>query len=116
MIYHAVKEADLHDLQAIGQDTSPETRPAANSEIDPVARGAAIRSLIRSGQIRFGGNKTLKIYGTLSCSSGKRMKVKNRVFFESEAEAQQAGYRPCGHCMQEKYKLWATARDKFISS
>jgi len=65
---------------------------------------ARVRSLIRSGRIRFGGNKTLKIYGTLSCSSGKRMKAANRVFFASEAEARQAGYRPCGHCLREQYK------------
>jgi hypothetical protein len=75
-------------------------------EIDLVARGAAIRSLIRSGQIRLGGNKVLKIYGTLSCSSGKRMKTANRVFFQSEAAAILAGYRPCGHCLKEKYKQW----------
>src|SRR5258708_8895898 len=61
-----------------------------------------IRSLIRAGKIRFGGNKILKIYGTLSCSSGKRMKAENRVFFESEAEARLAGYRPCGHCMKDQ--------------
>jgi hypothetical protein len=65
---------------------------------------ARVHSLVRSGRIRFGGNKTLKIYGTLSCSSGKRMKAANRVFFESEAEARQAGYRPCGHCLREQYK------------
>lgn len=65
-----------------------------------------LRTLIATGKIKFGGNKTLKIYGTLTCSSGKRMKVENRVFFETEAAAIRAGYRPCGHCMTEKYKAW----------
>ncbi|MGN6478422.1 MAG: Ada metal-binding domain-containing protein [Flavipsychrobacter sp.] len=48
----------------------------------------------------------LKIYGSLSCSSGKRMKRSNRIFFVSEAEAIENGYRPCGHCMKNEYKNW----------
>lgn len=48
----------------------------------------------------------MKIFGTLSCSSGKRMKMENRIFFESEEEAINAGYRPCGHCLREKYVQW----------
>jgi hypothetical protein len=101
MIHHLSIVASPEGLPEIGPDIHP--------GIDQIACSANISALIRSGRIRFGGNKTLKIYGALSCSSGKRMKVKNRVFFESEAEAQQAGYRPCGHCMREKYKLWKTA-------
>jgi methylphosphotriester-DNA--protein-cysteine methyltransferase len=70
--------------------------------------------MIAKGQIQFAGNKRLKIYGTLTCSSGKRMKKENRVFFRSEPEAIDAGYRPCGHCMREKYNqhfsLQATAK------
>jgi methylphosphotriester-DNA--protein-cysteine methyltransferase len=66
----------------------------------------ALRSRIRTGKINFGGNKKLKIYGLLSCSFGKRMKKENRVFFISEKEALQNNYRPCGHCMKEKYRLW----------
>ena len=34
------------------------------------------------------------------------MKMINRVFFSSEAEAIEEGYRPCGHCLEEKYKEW----------
>jgi len=34
------------------------------------------------------------------------MKKENRVFFSSEQEAINNGYRPCGHCMIEKYKIW----------
>jgi len=65
-----------------------------------------LRSRIRSGEIKFGGNCKLKIYGMLHCSSGKRMKQENRVFFKSEKEAIENNYRPCGHCMKAKYKLW----------
>jgi methylphosphotriester-DNA--protein-cysteine methyltransferase len=66
--------------------------------------------LIKKGAIKFGGNKKLKIYGTLSCDSGKRMKKENRLFFQSEAEAIDRGYRPCGHCMRDEYQRWKRKR------
>ncbi|MDR3022973.1 Ada metal-binding domain-containing protein [Chryseobacterium sp.] len=65
-----------------------------------------LRSKIHSRDIRFGGNKKLKIYGLLGCGSGKRMKMENRIFFKDEKEALQNNYRPCGHCMREAYKQW----------
>ncbi|REC61549.1 metal-binding protein [Chryseobacterium pennae] len=65
-----------------------------------------LRSKIRKQEIRLGGNKKLKIYGLLSCASGKRMKRENRIFFTNEEEALQNGFRPCGHCMKEKYQQW----------
>ena len=61
---------------------------------------------IKKGEICFGGNQKLKIYGTLQCASGKRMKRKNRVFFSSENEARNNGFRPCGHCMKSEYLKW----------
>lgn len=67
---------------------------------------AALRSSIKHKRINFGGNRKLKIYGTLSCTSGKRMKRENRIFFYSEMEAIENGYRPCGNCMTHKYKTW----------
>ncbi len=63
-------------------------------------------SLIRQGKLVFGGNKTLKIYGRLNCSAGRRMLRKNRVFFSSEKAAIRNGYRPCGHCLKIAYRLW----------
>ncbi|TKC05809.1 Ada metal-binding domain-containing protein [Pedobacter frigoris] len=63
-------------------------------------------SKIKHHKIRFGGNLKLKIYGTLSCKSGKKMKRENRVFFSSEKEAVVNGFRPCGHCMKVEYKKW----------
>ena len=62
--------------------------------------------MINQNKICFGGNKKLKIVGTLTCKSGKRMKKENRIFFASLAEALKMGYRPCGHCMQSAYKKW----------
>ena len=52
------------------------------------------------------GNERLKIYGTLGCKSGKRMKRQNRVFFLAEKEAIKEGFRPCGNCLKERYKNW----------
>jgi methylphosphotriester-DNA--protein-cysteine methyltransferase len=62
--------------------------------------------LLKTEQISLAGNQQLKIFGTLSCSSGKKMKSINRVFFRDEAEALSLGYRPCGHCLRKKFKLW----------
>ena len=62
--------------------------------------------MLKQRQIRFAGHKKLKIYGTLQCRSGKRMKKENRVFFNFEEQAQAAGYRPCGHCMPIAYQKW----------
>jgi len=67
---------------------------------------SALRSGIRKGEIGWGGNLKLKIYGLLKCASGKRMNRSNRVFFSSETEALQNGYRPCGYCMKAAYKNW----------
>jgi hypothetical protein len=50
-----------------------------------------IKNLILTGKILFGGNTRLKIYGTLSCASGKRMKKQHRVFFSNEGEAKRLG-------------------------
>ena len=65
-----------------------------------------LRIKIKNAEICFGGNQKLKIYGTLKCKSGKRMKRENRVFFSSEEEAKQNGFRPCGHCMKTDYQHW----------
>ncbi len=72
----------------------------------PADRKAALWSLIRKGEITLGGYRKAKIFGLLSCRSGKRMKAENRVFFKNEAEALAAGYRPCGHCMKAQYEHW----------
>jgi hypothetical protein len=69
-------------------------------------RSRKLKELLNKCEVQLAGNRKLKIYGTLSCSSGKRMKTDNRVFFASEAEAKSMGYRPCGHCMREKYLEW----------
>jgi len=63
-----------------------------------------LKRLIKAGKILFAGNKNLKVYGTLQCGSGRRMKISNRVFFQNEKEAITLGYRPCGNCMRRSRK------------
>lgn len=70
-----------------------------------------LRNKIRKQEILFGGNRKLKIYGKLSCASGKRMKRESRVFFASEKEALAFNYRPCGHCMKMEYEKWKSKTD-----
>ncbi|MEK6781985.1 MAG: Ada metal-binding domain-containing protein [Bacteroidota bacterium] len=65
-----------------------------------------LKSLIRNRKLLLAGNTRLKIYGLLTCSSGKRMKKENRVFFKNESDAIQLGFRPCGNCLPGQYQKW----------
>lgn len=69
-----------------------------------------VRKAIRNGLIAIGGNRKLKIFGNLNCTSGKRMKRAHRVFFDSEKEAILMGFRPCGHCLKKKFESWKQSR------
>ncbi len=73
---------------------------------------AELRLKLKHKSIVLGGNSNLKIYGTLHCKSGKRMKKDNRVFFNFENEAIEMGFRPCGHCMKSAYQTWKTHLSK----
>lgn len=77
---------------------------------------ANVRRLIQNGEIQWGGNRRLKIYGTLHCDSGKKMKIENRVFFRSIKDALSQGYRPCGYCMREEYKKWKERNETHAKS
>jgi hypothetical protein len=76
----------------------------------PFERSRNLKNKILSGEISLGGYVKNRIFGTLDCASGKRMKLSNRVFFKDEAEALEHGYRPCAHCMREKYEKFITKR------
>jgi methylphosphotriester-DNA--protein-cysteine methyltransferase len=65
-----------------------------------------LRAKIKRKEITMGGNRKLKIYGHLSCVSGRRMNKQTRVFFHTETEALQKGYRPCAKCLSKKYQQW----------
>ena len=73
-------------------------------------------ALRAEGEIVFGGHRTNKIYGTLDCKGAKRWIAKGyyiqqRVFFSSESEAIQEGFRPCAQCMPERYKKWKAGQE-----
>lgn len=62
-----------------------------------------------------GGYRRGRIYGRLDCPSALRALAKGgyqkyRVFFDDEATAIAAGYRPCGTCLPEKYREWKSRR------
>ncbi len=72
-------------------------------------------ALRKQGEIVFGGHRKHKIYGTLICKGAKRWiakghYVKQRVFFNSEKEALEYGYRPCAQCMPKEYITWKASR------
>ena len=59
----------------------------------------------------FGGHRGSRIYGRLDCAAALRAiakggYVKSRVFFADEATAIEAGYRPCGVCLPDRYRAW----------
>ena len=47
---------------------------------------------------KYAGYRPGKIFGTLDCKSGTRMKKQNRVFFHTLEDAVREGYRPCKNC------------------
>ena len=65
-----------------------------------------LRQLIVTGHIRYGGKGRLRLYGRLDCTSRRRRKGASRVFFGDAAEAWEAGFRPCGHCLRDDYARW----------
>ncbi|PWT72567.1 MAG: metal-binding protein [Bacteroidetes bacterium] len=65
-----------------------------------------LQQLIKQGKIRLAGNAKLKIYGRLDCKSGRRMLRENRVFFRDEEEAMELDFRPCAHCLDDRYQWW----------
>jgi AraC family transcriptional regulator of adaptative response / DNA-3-methyladenine glycosylase II len=63
-----------------------------------------------------GGHRRNRGYGRLDCPTALRWiarghYVGQRVFFADEAVAIAAGYRPCAHCMPERYAAWRDGPD-----
>ena len=61
-----------------------------HADLDPVR----LRRLIVSGVIILAGNERLRIYGQLSCRSGKRMHRGNRVFLPMRMPRWEQGFAP----------------------
>jgi hypothetical protein len=63
-----------------------------------------------------GGHRRTRVFGRLDCPTALRWiahgtYVQHRVFFAEEEVAIVAGYRPCGHCLREKYRQWLADED-----
>jgi O-6-methylguanine DNA methyltransferase len=56
-----------------------------------------LRDLAQAG-LRYQGSRTTKIFCLPTCYTGKHMQDRNRVYFHTEAEARDKGYRPCKVC------------------
>jgi hypothetical protein len=101
------------DVETITQFSS-EKDPEANSEkTKKVYHLLGVDGKIYESFLpgKFGGYKLKKIYGRLDCSSAnaalkKGGYTKHRVFFANEVDAILAGYRPCGKCMKDFFKIW----------
>ena len=76
----------------------------------------ALMTRMRRREITFAGHRIARIYGRLSCKSGKRMGRAMRVFFTSEEEAISYGLRPCGHCMPLAYRQWRSESERGIKA
>ena len=77
--------------------------------------GADHRSVLSATPGTLGGHRAARIYGRLDCPAALRTiakggYVKNRVFFADEATATAAGFRPCGTCLPDEYRVWRQAR------
>lgn len=70
------------------------------------------------GHTSFTGKADDNIYVRLDCGQAKRLLessardiyIAHRVFFKDEETAIAAGFRPCGSCMRESYKLWRAGK------
>ena len=49
-------------------------------------------------EIKYVGSKNSDVYHELTCYYVDRIKIGNKVYFYSEAQARAAGYRPCKVC------------------
>lgn len=69
------------------------------------------KQYLSSDKGKLGGNKRQRIYGKLDCKSANRYikkgsYVQQRVYFANEEDAISAGYRPCGICLPNEYRIW----------
>lgn len=78
----------------------------------PIPKGRSRYSIVddpRPGVL--GGHKGTKVYGRLDCPTALRYVArgtyqKSRVFFHSEEDAIACGFKPCAHCLPERFKAW----------
>ncbi|MFM0229888.1 Ada metal-binding domain-containing protein [Paraburkholderia sediminicola] len=90
---------ELQTFTLIGQDGKPYMSPVPGT---------------------LGGHRGGKIYGRLDCRAALRAiarggYVRHRVFFQDEATAVAAGYRPCAVCLPEQYAAWKATRSPRVT-
>jgi hypothetical protein len=98
---------------------------------DQLTKAELIASL-KTGRFVFGGNRSSnlagRVYGSLErqlvngvkvpvCAGGRRLRASgdfpksNQVFFESEEDALENGFRPC-LCLSDLFRSWTASDDK----
>ena len=82
--------------QATTTEQTTTTEIATTTEQATTTETAAVVQSEETGSCI--GNKNSKIYHYPDCGSVKKMKDKNKVYFNSFEEARAAGYRPCKNC------------------
>jgi len=112
IFFASVAEAEAAGYERAG-NCSPETAEVINtpapSAVSPATTVIEPRSTlgdvegtpeVKSGQVqvKIVGNKNSKIFHRPECSGYDRVSEKNRVYFNSAAEAQTAGYRIAKNC------------------
>lgn len=127
VFFASVAEAEAAGYERAG-NCSPETAevmntPAPSAEASAVSPATTVteprstlgdvegtRPEVKSGQVQFKivGNKNSKIFHQSWCSGYERVLEKNRVFFESVAQAEADGYRRAGNCYAEPAEVRIT--------
>lgn len=77
-------------LLAVATNTLPRAEPTTPTAPAPP------KPSMPSGVVR--GNQRSHIYHLATCPDYAKVSEKNRVYFQTEAEAKQAGYRKAGNC------------------
>ncbi len=85
-VEYSAQEANIMDSVSNLPDLSANQNIAQNNQ----------KSNTGSGNF-FASNKGSKYY-SLSCSGGKTIKQENRIYFNTSAEAEKAGYELSGSC------------------
>jgi methylphosphotriester-DNA--protein-cysteine methyltransferase len=86
--------APVSEKSAAPQSQTPATPSADAKPAEPTSDTSATTS--SEGKVI--GNKNSHIYHLPACSGYKNVSEQNRVYFNSEEEAQKAGYRKAKNC------------------
>ena len=81
------------------QSTSPVAATVSNGS--PLAQDAQVKIQSSPAALKIIGNKNSKVFHQPGCSGYERVSEKNRVFFDSVADAEAAGYKRAGNCRAE---------------